>query len=202
MPDPFDWSFDGFKASSSAVRDKLYMECSRYHPEMLDRDLMPRSASGASIARATEVTPRHSFDTTSKSSVNTTPRTSLDRTPRTVSARSSLDVTPRNSDTTSRLPPAPPARMKRSSSSSGSSVQSSVQQTPARGSGRLSGRSTLGVPEGRSSSRTVPLGRPRACEVPMPRHAARTGSRGCESRASTSSDRPHPFAQRSVAARA
>eukprot|EP00450_Noctiluca_scintillans_P010824 CAMPEP_0194490298 /NCGR_PEP_ID=MMETSP0253-20130528/9561_1 /TAXON_ID=2966 /ORGANISM="Noctiluca scintillans" /LENGTH=498 /DNA_ID=CAMNT_0039330909 /DNA_START=30 /DNA_END=1527 /DNA_ORIENTATION=- len=130
MPDPFDWSFDGFKASSSAVRDKLYMECSRYHPEMLDRDLMPRSASGASIARATEVTPRHSFDTTPKSSVNTTPRTSLDRTPRTVSARSSLDVTPRTSDTTSRLPPAPPARMKRSSSSSGSSVQSSVQHTP------------------------------------------------------------------------
>jgi len=37
-PEVFDWSFDGFKASSSAVRDRLYCECARFHPEIVARD--------------------------------------------------------------------------------------------------------------------------------------------------------------------
>eukprot|EP00811_Abedinium_folium_P012703 NODE_2178_length_2275_cov_9.564246.p1 GENE.NODE_2178_length_2275_cov_9.564246~~NODE_2178_length_2275_cov_9.564246.p1 ORF type:complete len:546 (-),score=62.23 NODE_2178_length_2275_cov_9.564246:348-1985(-) len=37
-PDAFDWSFDGFKPTPNAVKERLYRECSRYHPEMIERD--------------------------------------------------------------------------------------------------------------------------------------------------------------------
>lgn len=37
-PEPFDWSFDGFKPTANAVKDRLYEECARYHPEIRDRD--------------------------------------------------------------------------------------------------------------------------------------------------------------------
>mmetsp|Transcript_106405 Transcript_106405/g.185069 ORF Transcript_106405/g.185069 Transcript_106405/m.185069 type:complete len:591 (+) Transcript_106405:162-1934(+) len=37
-PEPFDWSFDGFKPTTHAVKERLYQECCRYHPEMLERD--------------------------------------------------------------------------------------------------------------------------------------------------------------------
>jgi len=37
-PEPFDWSFDGFRPTPSAVRERLYLECARYHPEILERD--------------------------------------------------------------------------------------------------------------------------------------------------------------------
>lgn len=36
--EPFDWSFDNFKRSSANVRERLYQECSRFHPEILSRD--------------------------------------------------------------------------------------------------------------------------------------------------------------------
>ena len=42
LPDPFDWSFDGFKPTSAAVKERLYLECSRYHPEILARDKVGR----------------------------------------------------------------------------------------------------------------------------------------------------------------
>eukprot|EP00927_Polykrikos_kofoidii_P006928 TRINITY_DN12821_c1_g1_i1.p1 TRINITY_DN12821_c1_g1~~TRINITY_DN12821_c1_g1_i1.p1 ORF type:complete len:676 (+),score=66.61 TRINITY_DN12821_c1_g1_i1:132-2030(+) len=41
-PEPFDWSFDGFKPTASAVKERLYLECSRFHPEILDRDHVSR----------------------------------------------------------------------------------------------------------------------------------------------------------------
>ncbi|CAK0897537.1 unnamed protein product [Prorocentrum cordatum] len=37
-PEPFDWSFDGFHPTARAVRERLYRECARYHPEILERD--------------------------------------------------------------------------------------------------------------------------------------------------------------------
>jgi len=37
-PEPFDWGFDGFKATQSAVKERLYRECARFHPEILQRD--------------------------------------------------------------------------------------------------------------------------------------------------------------------
>lgn len=37
-PEPFDWSFDGFRPTSDAVREKLYQECARLHPEIIERD--------------------------------------------------------------------------------------------------------------------------------------------------------------------
>lgn len=45
-PETFDWTFDKFRASVPAVQERLYKECARYHPEILDRDahlLAPRS---------------------------------------------------------------------------------------------------------------------------------------------------------------
>lgn len=49
-PEAFDWSFDGFKATTSAVKERLYKECLRFHPDMKDRD-GPVNGSG-STARA------------------------------------------------------------------------------------------------------------------------------------------------------
>merc|ERR1712137_1500048 len=37
-PEAFDWSFDGFKATTSAVKERLYKECLLFHPEMAERD--------------------------------------------------------------------------------------------------------------------------------------------------------------------
>lgn len=47
-PEPFDWSFDGFKPTTSAVKERLYKECSRFHPEMLERDADRDAARHAS----------------------------------------------------------------------------------------------------------------------------------------------------------
>lgn len=45
--EPFDWSFDNFKRTSAALREKLYTECARFHPEMLERDGHPYGKGGA-----------------------------------------------------------------------------------------------------------------------------------------------------------
>lgn len=36
-PEPFDWTFDGFKATPEAMKEKLWAECARFHPEILER---------------------------------------------------------------------------------------------------------------------------------------------------------------------
>lgn len=41
-PSQFDWSFDGFRPTAEAVKSRLYAECARYHPEILERDSPPR----------------------------------------------------------------------------------------------------------------------------------------------------------------
>lgn len=47
QPEQFDWTFDDFRPTHEAVKQRLYHECSRYHPEMLERD-RERRLSGAS----------------------------------------------------------------------------------------------------------------------------------------------------------
>jgi len=60
-PEPFDWSFDGFKPTASAVKERLYRECTRFHPEILERDgtaaspRIPLMPSGASITTTAAV---------------------------------------------------------------------------------------------------------------------------------------------------
>jgi len=49
-PELFDWSFDGFTATTSVVKEKLYQECAKFHPEMLTRDETPRSAHSPSVS--------------------------------------------------------------------------------------------------------------------------------------------------------
>eukprot|EP00441_Pelagodinium_beii_P015398 CAMPEP_0197658932 /NCGR_PEP_ID=MMETSP1338-20131121/45538_1 /TAXON_ID=43686 ORGANISM="Pelagodinium beii, Strain RCC1491" /NCGR_SAMPLE_ID=MMETSP1338 /ASSEMBLY_ACC=CAM_ASM_000754 /LENGTH=465 /DNA_ID=CAMNT_0043235625 /DNA_START=55 /DNA_END=1452 /DNA_ORIENTATION=- len=44
-PEPFDWTFDGFRPTAEAVKERLYHECARYHPEILERDRAPRLGS-------------------------------------------------------------------------------------------------------------------------------------------------------------
>eukprot|EP00929_Paragymnodinium_shiwhaense_P114599 TRINITY_DN8303_c0_g1_i1.p1 TRINITY_DN8303_c0_g1~~TRINITY_DN8303_c0_g1_i1.p1 ORF type:complete len:730 (+),score=135.49 TRINITY_DN8303_c0_g1_i1:59-2248(+) len=34
----FDWSFDCFKVTTTAVQERLYTECARFHPEIVERD--------------------------------------------------------------------------------------------------------------------------------------------------------------------
>lgn len=66
--EPFDWSFDNFKRTPEALRERLYQECSRFHPEILERDntagthLDPRSGrSGtAGYPSGRTATPRSS----------------------------------------------------------------------------------------------------------------------------------------------
>lgn len=38
MPDVFDWAFDSFKPTSTAVKTRLYQECALFHPEISERD--------------------------------------------------------------------------------------------------------------------------------------------------------------------
>jgi len=50
--EPFDWSFDGFRPTTDAVRQKLYYECTRFHPEIRDRDRAHGILSAPTPARA------------------------------------------------------------------------------------------------------------------------------------------------------
>jgi len=59
-PELFDWSFDGFKPTTSAVKDRLYRECARFHPEMLQRD-SPTSTVPPAAAAATSPTEGRRF---------------------------------------------------------------------------------------------------------------------------------------------
>merc|ERR1711865_1324188 len=49
-PEHFDWSFDGFKATTNAVRERLYRECARFHPEIIERD-QPKTVESDHLAR-------------------------------------------------------------------------------------------------------------------------------------------------------
>jgi len=61
-PEPFDWAFDDFKPSSDAVKERLFRECLRYHPEMLEQ--VPRGDLSAH-GRSAMARPRHSGATKS-----------------------------------------------------------------------------------------------------------------------------------------
>jgi len=50
--EPFDWSFDGFRPTTDAVRQRLYNECARFHPEIRDRDRVHGIKSAPTPARA------------------------------------------------------------------------------------------------------------------------------------------------------
>eukprot|EP00929_Paragymnodinium_shiwhaense_P008939 TRINITY_DN11293_c0_g1_i2.p1 TRINITY_DN11293_c0_g1~~TRINITY_DN11293_c0_g1_i2.p1 ORF type:complete len:698 (+),score=153.16 TRINITY_DN11293_c0_g1_i2:55-2148(+) len=45
-PEVFDWSFDRFRATSQRVQERLYAECARLHPEIVDRDFEELCARG------------------------------------------------------------------------------------------------------------------------------------------------------------
>jgi len=49
-PEPFDWSFDGFRVTTENVRERLYREMARYHPEILERDRVGASTAPAVAA--------------------------------------------------------------------------------------------------------------------------------------------------------
>jgi len=49
-PENFDWSFDGFKPTTNAVRERLYQECARFHPEIIERD-QPKTVESDYFAR-------------------------------------------------------------------------------------------------------------------------------------------------------
>merc|ERR1711879_263946 len=36
--DPFPWEFDDFESTPRALKDRVYAECVRMHPELLERD--------------------------------------------------------------------------------------------------------------------------------------------------------------------
>jgi len=40
-PEPFDWSFDDYQPTPENIRERLYMECASYHPEMLKPNPVP-----------------------------------------------------------------------------------------------------------------------------------------------------------------
>ncbi|CAK9053206.1 unnamed protein product [Durusdinium trenchii] len=81
-PEPFDWTFDGFKPTTKTVQAKLYEECARYHPEIRARDgLSPSGAPAGGYPMKSEArpdrSPRHSqrdaTPTKSKSERSITP---------------------------------------------------------------------------------------------------------------------------------
>jgi serine/threonine protein kinase len=46
VPDLFDWTFDRYKPTPKRVQERLYVECARFHPEILDRDSQVLQARG------------------------------------------------------------------------------------------------------------------------------------------------------------
>lgn len=63
-PEPFDWSFDNFRPSTSAVKERLYRECVRFHPEILDREASALASKLAAL-RAPPRSPRRAESVTS-----------------------------------------------------------------------------------------------------------------------------------------
>jgi serine/threonine protein kinase len=37
-PKPFSWDFDNFEPTKRNLKDRVYAECARFHPEILQRD--------------------------------------------------------------------------------------------------------------------------------------------------------------------
>lgn len=61
QPEPFDWTFDDFRPTHEVVKERLYHECSRYHPEILERDRERRlsaASRGAGYPSARAQAPR------------------------------------------------------------------------------------------------------------------------------------------------
>mmetsp|Transcript_40618 Transcript_40618/g.63577 ORF Transcript_40618/g.63577 Transcript_40618/m.63577 type:complete len:504 (-) Transcript_40618:75-1586(-) len=150
-PEVFDWSFDNFKRTSAALRERLYQECSRFHPEILERDkhlldkagasprnvsprnVSPRSSvsgypsnNGKSQSERRSVTPTRVKPGSSTGERSTTPpRTSVSKDEKRGSERS---VTPPRKDAT------PPRRSITPTRQSGtrSSVKDERDTTPSR----------------------------------------------------------------------
>ncbi|CAJ1386497.1 unnamed protein product [Effrenium voratum] len=120
-PEPFDWTFDGFKATAKNVQVKLYEECARYHPEILARDGAPASAAGGYAAAPQarqDVSPRHSrrdATPTRSSTRSITPvRGAMNGLARAAAAMRMRSTTP---------PPAAGTTPRRSSTSSGQPIR-------------------------------------------------------------------------------
>jgi len=56
-PRPFNWDFDHFDPTCDALKDRVYLECARLHPEILARDAAHLAASDRShlLAEGTEL---------------------------------------------------------------------------------------------------------------------------------------------------
>jgi mitogen-activated protein kinase 1/3 len=56
-PKPFAWDFDRFEPTGAALKDRVYIECARLHPEILARDAAQLAASDRShlLAEAAEL---------------------------------------------------------------------------------------------------------------------------------------------------
>merc|ERR1719502_2257041 len=47
-PRPFAWDFDNFEPTRAALKDRVYLECARLHPELLARDAAHLATTGRS----------------------------------------------------------------------------------------------------------------------------------------------------------
>mmetsp|Transcript_87893 Transcript_87893/g.138739 ORF Transcript_87893/g.138739 Transcript_87893/m.138739 type:complete len:458 (-) Transcript_87893:358-1731(-) len=77
--EPFDWSFDDFDPTVTAVNERLYKECLRFHPEMLirdKRDLIQRAAGRFSMHRQLSMTPARGHGCLRNSSTHASNRSS------------------------------------------------------------------------------------------------------------------------------
>jgi len=48
-PAPFSWDFDHFEPTKRAIKERVYSECARLHPEILERDAGRRPAVAAAL---------------------------------------------------------------------------------------------------------------------------------------------------------
>lgn len=182
MPEPFDWSFDGFKVSQTAVQDRLYKECVRYHPEILEREIADTPTNRLSRGS--------SMDSTSgKAAPNAPPVQPSFATPKKDSSGS-------------------PAVSQTTPQKSQSTPVAGGSQATSRHSGMQSSRSATGV-EARNVTRNITpvrsLARGEMRSTTPVRHAtpvragALPASRGCDPRSTTPTNRNgdrRQFAQR------
>mmetsp|Transcript_55150 Transcript_55150/g.178750 ORF Transcript_55150/g.178750 Transcript_55150/m.178750 type:complete len:566 (-) Transcript_55150:62-1759(-) len=152
-PEPFDWSFDGFRPTSEAVKERVYWECALYHPEILERDglqplnLRQRGPSSVKVPPTSFTPPSRAASPRTSTASTATPRSLTPRasprtstsstagpislTPRSLTPRKSKTSTPRTSLAAAPASAGPPRGSSASVASLAGRVSCGKQASPA-----------------------------------------------------------------------
>mmetsp|Transcript_71440 Transcript_71440/g.127448 ORF Transcript_71440/g.127448 Transcript_71440/m.127448 type:complete len:508 (-) Transcript_71440:32-1555(-) len=66
--EPFAWDFDNFEPTKQALQDRIYMECARFHPEILARDGVSGELAAVAAAATSNLPVERSASSTTPAS--------------------------------------------------------------------------------------------------------------------------------------